>query len=90
MSKPQRPILTDTGERAESLPVCRIGNPDQWKARERRNQSLDAILRAECRGEPVMPAMRDEAWEAKVELFRVMGWGTPKLRDSIQDKESAL
>lgn len=73
------PALTDTGERFKGLPVCRLGSPDQDAARERRKQALTAILRAECRGEPVTQAMRDEAHEAKVELFRVMGWGEPKV-----------
>jgi hypothetical protein len=35
-------------------------------------------MAAESRGEPVTQAMLDEAYAAKVEMFRAMGWGTPR------------
>jgi hypothetical protein len=61
------------------LPVCRIGGPDRDAARERRDAAIGAVMRAESNGLPVTHGMLLELWESKVDLFRVMGWGEPKL-----------
>jgi hypothetical protein len=72
------PAISDTGERFRGLPMFRLGSPDRDAARARRTAALMAIMRAESRGEPVTAEMETEAHAAKVELFKVMGWGTPR------------
>jgi hypothetical protein len=75
-----RPIFTDTGERFKGLPVVRFGSPGRDDAKGRRDRTLSRILAAESKGEPVTDEMKNEAWEAKVEYFRHMGWPEPKIR----------
>lgn len=72
-------ILTPTGETHEGLPVFRLGSPERDAARARRDAALDAALAVASRGEPIPPELEREIWDSKVEYFRAMGWGEPKL-----------
>jgi hypothetical protein len=79
--------LTPTGERIHGLPVFRMGTPDRDAARGRRNRALDAMLSAASRGLPITREMEDEAHAAKVELFKAMGWGEPRLDNRTPREE---
>jgi len=78
MNAPKHPVLTDTGERIEGLPVCRLGHPALWAARERRKKAVIALGAEASWGRPVTQAMLDEAYVATCEVFRLDGRRAPR------------